>query len=102
ATANPYLALAAIVRAGLEGIRSQLQPPPVFDGDPGMMSAAELAELGLVRLPETLEAALLALEADQDAYGWLSPNALETYLVVKRTEIAHLQALDPNAICELY
>jgi glutamine synthetase len=43
ATANPYLALGAIVRAGLAGIEAALPTPPLVTGDPSAMSDAERA-----------------------------------------------------------
>ena len=41
ATANPYLALGAIVRAGLEGVRAQLPAPPILDRDPAELDAED-------------------------------------------------------------
>jgi len=102
ATANPYLVLAAIVRAGLEGIRSALPTPPLVTGDPTKMTRAELAERGLVRLPESLEAALVTFESDAVAWNWLPPLFRETYVGVKRAEIAHLSGWDAQAVCDLY
>src|SRR5262249_30218092 len=40
AAANPYLALGALVRAGLEGLRQELQPPPVLRDDPSHLDDA--------------------------------------------------------------
>jgi glutamine synthetase len=73
ATANPYLSLAAIVRAGLEGLKAKLPTPPLVSGDPTQMSEQERVRLGLVRLPETLHAALEALQADKTVTGWFAP-----------------------------
>ena len=102
ATANPYLALAAIVRAGLAGIEQKLPPAPIVSGDPSVMSEDELAEKGLRRLPETLEAALAVLEGDGDVRGWLPPKLLESFLAVKRAEIALMDGKDKPAICAAY
>jgi glutamine synthetase len=99
AIANPYLALAVIVRAGLAGIAETLPPPPIVSGDASAMSDGERAALGLVRLPETLEAALVALEADPVARGWLPPLLLESYVGVRRLEMATLAGLDRAAVC---
>jgi len=102
ATANPYLSLAAIVRAGLEGLKAGLPTPPLVSGDPTRMSEEERARLGLVRLPETLAAALAALASDRTAAGWFAPVLLETLVGVKQAEIARLADLDPEAVCALY
>ncbi len=102
ATANPYLSLAAIVRAGLEGIKAGLDSPPLVSGDPEQMSEAEKAELGLKRLPETLPAALDTFLADETVTGWFAPAFVETFVGVKRHEAERLAGLDPAAICDLY
>lgn len=102
ATANPYLSLAAIVRAGLEGLKNDLPPPPLFSGDPEKLSAGERADLGLIRLPETLPAALDALTADAVVSGWFDPAFIETFVGVKRNEIERCNGLDPEGVCNLY
>jgi glutamine synthetase len=102
ATANPYLALAAIVRAGLEGLHHRLPAPPLVVGDPEEMTEAERRALGLVRLPTSLAAALDALAADPVVRGWFAPVFLECFEGVKRGEIAHLDGRDPADVCALY
>ncbi|MFA6153137.1 glutamine synthetase [Mesorhizobium sp.] len=102
ATGNPYLSLAAIIRAGLEGLNAKLPSPPLVTGDPTLMSDAERANLGLVRLPETLPAALDALLADGVVTGWFAPVFVETFVGLKRHEAERLAGLDPVAICDLY
>lgn len=102
ATANPYLALAAIVRAGLEGFKADLPAPPLVSGDPTLMSEEERQALGLVRLPEDLPAALAALQADSVVRNWFAPDFIETFTGMKQAEIAHLADLDPAGVCNLY
>jgi glutamine synthetase len=102
ATGNPYLSLAAVVRAGLEGLKAKLPTPPLVTGDPTLMSEAERKTLGLVRLPETLPAALDALAADSTVTGWFAPVFIETFVGLKRHETERLAGLDPVAVCELY
>lgn len=101
-TANPYLSLAAIVRAGIEGIRATLPTPPLVSGDPTTMSQEERNALGLVRLPETLPAALLALRADPVVTNWFDPRLISSFVGVKESEIKHVEGLDTHAVCELY
>ncbi|PSJ64709.1 glutamine synthetase family protein [Kumtagia ephedrae] len=102
ATANPYLSLAAIVRAGLEGLKAGLPTPPLVSGDPTQMSEAELDRLDLRRLPETLPAAVDALVADKTVTGWFAPAFVETFVGLKRHEAERLADLDAEAVCELY
>jgi glutamine synthetase len=66
AAAGPHLCLGAMVRAGLAGIREKLPTPPIFERDPVEVAADERERLGAHRLPETLEAALDALQADEE------------------------------------
>ncbi len=73
----PYLALGAIVWAGVDGLRRNLALP------------AEDAETHL--LPRSLEEALAALEADELAAGWWSSEAMSAYLAFKRAEIKALE-----------
>jgi glutamine synthetase len=61
-TANPYLAFSALMLAGLDGIRRELDPGEPLDTDIYELSEQELSGIG--RVPASLEAALDALESD--------------------------------------
>ncbi len=102
ATASPYLAIGALVRAGLEGIRDRLPPPALLDRDPADLDAAERAARGLRALPETLEVALAALEADAVVSGWFTPVMQQAYLAVKRKELAMFAGAEPAELCRRY
>ena len=102
AAACPHLALAAIVLAGLEGIREKLPDPPLIAADPAEMRDEERARLGVRRLPGSLEEALDALEADEVARSWFPPLLLECYLSMKRTEIRLLDGAEPTEACARY
>ena len=102
ATASPHLALAVLLRAGLEGIRAKLATPPIFGGDPTTLSQSERDKLGLRRLPTSLGEALATLAADKIVSGWFSGPALETYLGIKRMEIDFAAKLESDALCRRY
>lgn len=102
ATASPHLALAVLLRAGIEGIAAKLPTPPVFSGDPEKLSAAERKELGLQRLPDTLKDALKCLEDDATVRGWFAPEALATYTGMKWKELELSQELEGDALCRRY
>lgn len=71
-TANPYLAMAVILEAGLNGVEQQLTPPEAVDRNIYVMNAEERAEAGIGNLPADLNDALKELAADkviQDALG---------------------------------
>ena len=61
---NPYLAFSALLLAGLDGIRKQIDPGQPVDKDIYHLSAEELA--ALPQAPKSLEEALEALEKDHD------------------------------------
>ncbi|WP_102692581.1 type I glutamate--ammonia ligase [Rummeliibacillus pycnus] len=70
--ANPYLAMAVILEAGLNGIEQQLTPPAAVDRNIYVMNAEERAEAGIGNLPANLNDALAALAEDkviQEALG---------------------------------
>src|SRR3546814_8420226 len=55
ATANPYLALYGIVRAGLAGLERDERLPVLDPRHPSDLAAEELSRAGIARLPETLD-----------------------------------------------
>lgn len=88
ASSCPYLALGALVWAGVDGLKRKLiLPKPDAE-----------AEL----LPRSLEEALVALEHDEVAATWWSQEAMAAYLSFKRAEIAALGEADAMEICERY
>lgn len=102
ATACPHLVLAVLVRAGLEGIRSELPCPPIVEGDPEGMTEQERSRLALRRLPKTLDLALEALAQDNTAGKWFSQPFLETYHGMKRRELMLLEGLETSAMLARY
>jgi glutamine synthetase len=102
ASANPHLALGAILRAGLEGVRERLPAPAILDRNPAELDAAGSERYGVGGLPGSLEEALQALADDPVARGWLSPLLYEAYVSVKRAEVdgAGRQALEET--CRRY
>ncbi|MBA3234367.1 MAG: glutamine synthetase [Chloroflexi bacterium] len=102
ATASPYMVVGALIRAGLEGIRDELPLPAACDQDPADLSEAEREALGIVPLPSSLAEALDALDADQRARTWLPDLMSESYVAVKRAEIALTDPLDPADVCRRY
>jgi glutamine synthetase len=93
ASANPYLSLAGLIAAGLDGIERGLDLPPPVDFDPGQLSDAERAARGIERLPATLDVALAALADDPVLLAALGDDLARAYLAVKRAEFAELSGL---------
>jgi glutamine synthetase len=98
-SANPYLALGAVIHAGLDGIRNRISPGRAVNVDPATLSGAHAAELGVRRLPDSLTAALDALEADALLMDALGPLRATAYLAVKRSEAAAFAAHDTAWEC---
>jgi glutamine synthetase len=88
AAASPYLALGAVIFAGVDGIRRALPLPA-----PGGTVAA---------LPQSLTAALDNLAADTTVGGWFGPTHLDAYLRFKRVEAEKVAGLTEAELCAHY
>jgi len=84
--ANPYMALAVLLQAGLDGIKNNLTPPPPVDRNIYVMSKEERAEVGIVDLPATLSAALENLKSDEVIKSALGSHLLEHFIEAKEIE----------------
>jgi glutamine synthetase len=102
AAANPYLALGALLRAGLQGVRDGLEPAPVLECDPAKLSASEAERYGVGALPGSLAGALAALAEDQQARAWMTPLMYDAYVAVKRTEVEAAEGVDQAELCARY
>ncbi len=85
---NPYLAIGALIAAGLDGIKNQIEPGEPAEIDPGNYSDEERDRRGIRRLPTTLDEALDELERDQVLLEALGPLLASSYIAVKRNESA--------------
>lgn len=65
ATANPYLALAVILRAGMDGIKNKIMPPENIDENIQKMTQEQRDALHIEELPRSLKAAVAELEKDE-------------------------------------
>ena len=83
---NPYLALAACLAAGLEGIRQQLEPPASVDDNIYAMSEEELTQRGIECLPETLGEALELYAGSTFAKKLLGDHIFTKYWEAKNSE----------------
>lgn len=85
-SANPYLAMAVILEAGLDGIKNKLTPPEPVNRNIYAMTRAERLEEGIVDLPSTLAQALDLLQADEVMTAALGDHILEHFLEAKEIE----------------
>jgi glutamine synthetase len=84
-SANPYLAFAAMMMAGLDGIEKRIHPGEPLDKDLYAMSPEELE--GVPSVPASLDESLKALRADYDYLlkgDVFTPDLLDTWIQLKR------------------
>ncbi|UZH06867.1 type I glutamate--ammonia ligase [Heyndrickxia coagulans] len=85
-SANPYLALAVLLKAGLDGIANKLQAPEPVDRNIYVMTKEEREEAGIVDLPGTLLQALENLKSDEVMVDALGDHIIEHFLEAKEIE----------------
>lgn len=91
-SANPYLALAACLAAGLDGIRNKIDPGLPVERNIFEMSSAERKANGINTLPGSLLEAMDALECDDVIRGVLGSDIAGKYISAKRAEYAAYSA----------
>ena len=87
-SSNPYLAFAACLLAGLDGIQNKIEPPAPIDKDLYELPPEEHALVPTV--PGSLDGVLKALEEDNEylqAGGVFTPDLIETWIEMKRADI---------------
>ena len=90
-TANPYLAFAAMLMAGIDGIQNKIHPGDSADKDLYDLPPEEAA--GIPTVASSLEMALDALETDREfltAGGVFSDDMIDAYIELKREEVERL------------
>ena len=85
-SANPYLALALCLKAGLDGIRNQIMPPACVDVNVYEMSEKERARKKVSELPGTLYEAILEMEKDAFVKEALGREFSQKYIDAKKSE----------------
>ncbi|MEJ7651793.1 MAG: type I glutamate--ammonia ligase, partial [Nakamurella sp.] len=91
ASANPYLAFAAMMMAGLDGVKNRIEPPAPVDKDLYELPPDEAANIPQV--PASLPAVMDRLEVDHDYLlegGVFTSDLIETWIKIKRE-----QEIDP-------
>jgi glutamine synthetase len=83
---NPYLAFAAMLHAGLDGIEKQMQPPEPVNEDVFLFTHDDLVERGIGTLPGTLGEALDVMVEDQVVLDALGPHIADAYIRAKRAD----------------
>ena len=93
-SANPYISLAGVMAAGLDGIERQLTLPPPVTVDPHTLDESERKKIGADRLPTSLEAAIANLKGDRLLLDAMGERLATSYIAVKELDIDAFAAAD--------
>jgi glutamine synthetase len=107
ATCNPYYAYAAILMAGLDGIKNQIDPHEKGWGpyDFNLYTLSDEEKAKLTGLPASLDEAITELEKDHDyltAGGVFPLDLIQSYIRSKRKECADLAKIPTPAEFDRY
>ena len=91
-SANPYLALAVCLAAGLDGIRNEIMPPESVDANIYKLSERERKQMGIESLPGSLLEAAREFEKDEFIQAVLGKDLSEKYIAAKREEYRQYRA----------
>ncbi|SCX96216.1 glutamine synthetase family protein [Paracoccus tibetensis] len=91
---NPYLTIAAILGAALDGIQDGLEPPPAFKGN--------AYDQNLAQLPGDWGAAIEAFDACPQIRRIFPEHLVDNYLMTKRQELHYMAELSDEETVELY
>jgi len=91
-SSNPYLALAVMLAAGLDGIKNNIEPPPAVAVNLYGLTEAEREELGVYSLPSSLKEALDELRADSVVREALGEHVYHKFMEAKRRELDSYRA----------
>ncbi|KRM63581.1 glutamine synthetase [Ligilactobacillus agilis DSM 20509] len=85
-SANPYMAVAAVLAAGLDGLKNRIEPAQPVDRNIYSMTEDERKTAGIVDLPSTLHNALKAMREDEVIKDALSNHLYSNFMEGKRLE----------------
>jgi glutamine synthetase len=91
ASSNPYLALGAVLAAGLDGIRRGLRPPDPMAADPGTLQESERKASGIDALPSRLGQSMAELRKDAILMEALGADLGRAFMAVRQTEWEHMK-----------
>lgn len=83
---NPYLAMAVMLEAGMDGIVNRSTPPPAVDKNIFALSESERMEMGIASLPGSLVEAIRTLQNSKLAQTALGEHVFERFIEAKKIE----------------
>jgi glutamine synthetase len=90
---NPYLALAVILKSGLDGIRKGLNPQNSLDDEKGEEYKPQKADIAAVSLPNNLEEAIKSLMEDEELKTLLGDYVYKRFMEAKIAECREYQKI---------
>jgi glutamine synthetase len=97
-SANPYLVAGSLLAAGISGIERNLTLPAEVTADPASLSDEEQEELGVRRLPQSLEEAVAHLEKSEVLHEAMGQVLFNAFVAVRRGEIDLFAGKDDEEI----
>ncbi len=91
ALCNPYLAFAALLRAGMEGIKNKYELPHLIDENIYTMTEETRSAHNIATLPQTLHEAIEAFEKSTLMFDLLGEHLFISYLQAKKRELASFE-----------
>lgn len=101
-SANPYLALAGVIAAGLDGVKRDLRPGQPLSVNPAALSEDERTSLGIRAFPSSLLEAASAFENDSTLTSAIGPALAQELLAVRRSEWEDMQPLTAGDMANRY
>lgn len=83
---NPYLSLAVILNAGLDGVAEKIEPPPPTDRNIFAMTGEQMDEKGILSLPENLKEAVAEMKESSLVRETLGEHIFNKYVEAKTAE----------------
>ena len=102
ASGNPYLALAAVIGAGMAGLEEGLTLPEPIQDEPSSWDDDERERRGVRRLPETAEDQIAAVTGSEPVSRVLGEEAVGSWTVVRRADSAAVEGQSPEDIVAAY
>jgi glutamine synthetase len=100
--ANPYLALACLIAAGLDGLTSSAPLPEEITGDPARIDPEQAVARGVRRLPTSLDEAVAEFRKDERLRAALGPVLADAVVAVRQGELAAVEGLDDEQVAAAY
>jgi glutamine synthetase len=101
-TCNPYLAMGAVLAAGLVGIEEGLTLPPPTIEDPSGLSEEEQGRRGVRRLPASLPEAIEELAASRSLRAAMGDLLFETFLATRRGDVEQCEGVEEDEMIRQY